>query len=67
MCEKTVEQQDLRIGGVYFLPELPRQAYSIDDWEMLQARQCSFDHAVGGRALTRYEVLIHFSVIQCYG
>jgi hypothetical protein len=32
---------------VYHPPNLPPQAYSGDDWAMLQARTCAFEHAPG--------------------
>lgn len=31
-------------GCVYFPPNLPEQAYSADDYRMLQAKRCSFDY-----------------------
>lgn len=34
-------------GCVYYPPNLPRHAYAEDDWAMLQARSCSFEHAPG--------------------
>jgi len=32
---------------VYYPPNLPRHAYAQEDWDMLQARQCSFEHTPG--------------------
>lgn len=43
MSEKTAEPNEYCLGCVYFPPNLPRQAYALEDWETLQARQCSFD------------------------
>ncbi len=34
-------------GCVYYPPNLPRHAYAEDDWAMLQARTCSFEHTPG--------------------
>ena len=31
------------LGCVYFPPNLPAQAYSPDDFQMLQRKRCSFD------------------------
>ena len=45
MSAKTAEPEGLCFGCVYYPPNLPRQAYAAADWEMLQARQCSFDYA----------------------
>jgi hypothetical protein len=36
--------EDVCAGCVYYPPNLPRQAYADDDWTMLQARACSFEH-----------------------
>ncbi len=44
MSAKTAEPHELCGGCVFFPPSLPRQAYSDEDWEMLQARQCAFEH-----------------------
>jgi len=38
---------DLCAGCVYYPPNLPRQAYADDDWTMLQARTCAFEHEPG--------------------
>lgn len=43
MCAKSGEPNELCFGCVYYPPNLPRQAYALEDWEMLQARQCSFE------------------------
>ncbi len=32
---------------VYYPPNLPREAYSEEDWAMLQSRHCSFSHIPG--------------------
>lgn len=48
MSEKTGETQELCFGCIYFPPNLPRQAYSDNDWTMLQSRQCSFDYSPDG-------------------
>lgn len=48
MSEKTGDTHELCFGCVYFPPNLPRQAYSDDDWTMLQAKQCSFDYSPDG-------------------
>jgi hypothetical protein len=34
------------IGCVYYPPNLPPQAYSQEDWLMLQEKICSFDYCV---------------------
>lgn len=34
-------------GCVYWPPNLPRHAYAEDDWAMLQARPCAFEHVPG--------------------
>lgn len=47
MYAKTAESDEVCIGCVYYPPNLPRQAYSVGDWEWLQARQCSFDSTPG--------------------
>ncbi len=39
---------ELCAGCVYFPPNLPRHAYAQADWDMLQARDCSFAHQPGG-------------------
>jgi len=33
------------IGCVYYPPNLPSQAYSQEDWLMLQEKTCSFDYS----------------------
>lgn len=48
MSEKPGDTHELCFGCVYFPPNLPRQAYSEDDWKMLQARQCSFAYPPDG-------------------
>lgn len=47
MCAKTAEPDELCFGCVYYPPNLPRQAYAREDWEILQARQCSFECVPG--------------------
>lgn len=47
MSAKTAEPHELCFGCVYYPPNLPRQAYALEDWSMLQARQCAFEHAPG--------------------
>lgn len=48
MSTNADEPHELCIGCVYFPPNLPRHAYAPEDWQMLQARSCSFDHRPGG-------------------
>lgn len=45
--EKSADAAELCFGCVYYPPNLPPYAYSAEDWEMLQARRCSFDHEPG--------------------
>jgi len=47
MSEKTAEPHELCFGCVYFPPNLPRQRYATEDWDMLQQRACSFEHQPG--------------------
>lgn len=47
MTSTTDERNELCFGCVYYPPNLPRHAYDQADWDMLQARSCSFDHAPG--------------------
>lgn len=47
LVDKTVESSELCFGCVYFPPNLPRQRYAADDWDMLQQRSCSFEHRPG--------------------
>ncbi|MDT3707821.1 MAG: hypothetical protein ROZ09_13440 [Thiobacillus sp.] len=47
MSEKTAEPHELCVGCVYFPPNLPRRSYAKEDWDMLQQRACSFEHAPG--------------------
>ncbi len=44
MSEKIAEQNEYCLGCVYFPPNLPRQAYALEDWRILQARRCSFEY-----------------------
>lgn len=39
--------EDLCFGCVLFPPNLPRRMYAVEDWNMLQARSCSFEHLPG--------------------
>jgi hypothetical protein len=48
MSARKSEPHELCFGCVYFPPNLPPPAYSPEDWAMLQARDCSFEHAPGG-------------------
>lgn len=36
-------------GCVYYPPNLPPQAYSAEDLEMLQEKRCSFDFSPGDK------------------
>lgn len=47
MYAKTAESDAVCIGCVYYQPNLPRQAYSVEDWAWLQARHSSFDSTPG--------------------
>lgn len=47
MSEKTAEPNELCCGCVYHPPNLPRQMYADEDWEMLQQNTCSFEHLPG--------------------
>lgn len=47
MCVKIADTGELCDGCVYYPPNLPRHAYAQEDWDMLQARQCSFEHTPG--------------------
>ncbi len=47
MSAKSAEPDELCRGCVYFPPNLPRMAYAQQDWDLLQARSCSFDHQPG--------------------
>lgn len=35
------------VGCVYYPPNLPRSAYSEEDYSMLMGKRCSFDHQPG--------------------
>ncbi len=35
-------------GCVYYPPNLPRRAYSVGDWAVLQGLSCSFEYVPGG-------------------
>lgn len=50
MSEKNAEPQGHCFGCVYFPPNLPRQMYAEEDWDMLQKRSCSFEHHPGDEA-----------------
>lgn len=47
MSEKIAEPHELCFGCVYFPPNLPRQMYADEDWDMLQERACSFENQPG--------------------
>lgn len=47
MCAKIVEPNEVCLGCVYHPPNLPQRAYAQEDWEILQARECSFEYAPG--------------------
>ncbi len=47
LSEKITEPHELCFGCVYFPPNLPRQSYAAEDWDMLQARTCSFENQPG--------------------
>lgn len=49
MSEKTAEPHELCFGCVYFPPNLPRQSYADEDWDMLQKRSCSFENYPGDK------------------
>jgi len=49
MSEKTAEPHELCFGCVYFPPNLPRQSYADEDWDMLQKRSCSFENCPGDK------------------
>ena len=43
----NVQVNDCCSGCVYFPPNLPRQAYSTEDFAMLQEKNCAFDFTPG--------------------
>lgn len=47
MFNSSVDPEELCFGCVYYPPNLPPHAYPPEDWEILQARQCSFEHKPG--------------------
>ena len=47
MSNVTTDNTDSCLGCVYFPPNLPRQAYSSEDYAMLSAKRCSFDFSPG--------------------
>lgn len=47
MSARKNEPHELCFGCVYYPPNLPPAAYAPEDWQMLQARDCSFDHVPG--------------------
>lgn len=47
MSEKTAEPHELCFGCVYYPPNLARQMYADEDWDMLQQHTCSFEHLPG--------------------
>ena len=48
MSEKTPDPDGLCFGCVFYPPNLPREAYSQEDWGLLRTLQCSFEHMPGG-------------------
>lgn len=53
--DKTESTDEYCMGCVYYPPNLPGDAYSKEDYRMLQQKDCSFDHypADEGCRLTR--------------
>lgn len=51
----TNPDNDHCLGCVYYPPNLPPSAYAEEDYRMLQAKDCSFDHQPGdeGCRITR--------------
>ena len=47
MSARIAEAPELCVVCVYFPPNLPIQAYSREDWDLLQSRPCSFEHEPG--------------------
>ena len=43
----TPTNDNLCLGCVYYPPNLPPDAYDKEDWDMLQARTCTFEYQVG--------------------
>ena len=43
MTTTTDEENALCFGCVYYPPNLPHHAYAQADWDMLQAKSCSFE------------------------
>ena len=46
MSNTTTETEHC-LGCVYYPPNLPASAYAEEDYRMLQAKTCSFDHHPG--------------------
>lgn len=46
----TPEQEAHCLGCVYYPPNLPRQAYSDQDWYLLQSLACAHEHEPGSPA-----------------
>lgn len=44
MSARASDPREFCAGCVYFPPNLPRGAYSAEDWALLQSRACSFEH-----------------------
>ena len=44
MSTQTIEGHEHCWGCVYYPPNLPEHAYAAEDFVMLQAMSCSFDH-----------------------
>ena len=47
MSTDRSDTQELCFGCVYYPPNLPPSAYAEEDFRMLQAKSCSFDHRPG--------------------
>lgn len=47
MSARNAETHELCAGCVYYPPNLPAGLYAPEDWDMLQARACSFEHRPG--------------------
>lgn len=44
MTDLLQENQEHCLGCVYYPPNLPERAYAPEDYRMLQAKRCAFDH-----------------------
>ncbi len=47
MSTNPTDTAELCSGCVYYPPNLPPQAYSAEDWAMLQRLSCAFEHTPG--------------------